>query len=71
MTFRIPRSLGECDFVTSCRVLKDKFILRGNNPLHRVAQFLKACRNVSLNGQQKVSHDCTICSELADDHESD
>ena len=36
------------------------------NPPHRVAAFLKACRNVRLNGPQ----DCAISSEVADDYDS-
>ena len=77
---RTPRSLGESDLVASCRALKDKFIIRSNNPphAHGDVQLLNACRNVRLNGQQSVrlngqqsvSHDCTICSELADEYES-
>lgn len=38
-----------------------------DNPPHRVAQFLKACRNERLAGQQ----DCEICPDLADSYESD
>ena len=44
-----------------------------NNPPHtsRVAQFLKAYRNVRSNGQRSLSHNCTICYELANNYESD
>ena len=38
------------------------------NPPHRVAQYLRACRNVRLSG---MSYYCTIACEPTDDYESD